>query len=104
MSDNEWPPILTVGTRVEVDLAALDVHRTVRGTIRAVQDDTGHEDPSYFIELDAQTQHSVQGELTWGEVQKLKEDLGYDESLNKRWITWEFVRPLSVLELLAENV
>jgi hypothetical protein len=102
VSANEWPPIYEVGTRVEVDLATFDVPHMVRGTIRHVDPDP--EDPTYFVELDHSTNHSIKGELTANQAEKLNRDLGTNETYYQRWITWDFVRALSALEVLAENV
>jgi hypothetical protein len=102
VSDDEWPPIYEIGTRVEVDISTFDLQKTMRGTILLV--DCDPEDPLYFVQLDFASQRSIKGEVSWQKSKTLNKNSGTNESLFKRWIVWDCVRPLGVLEVLAENV
>jgi hypothetical protein len=88
----EWPRILQKDERVEVSFDGYLVFgKREWGTIVKLK--YGPDDPHYLVELD----HSHP------EVPGLNDGkLWPDETVNRRWFAWEFVRPLSLLELVAD--
>jgi hypothetical protein len=90
-----WPRLVEVGERVEVDLAAyLLISKYGRGAVVDRDLDDG-DDPQYLVELD-----QSYPELD-GAVRALRVD-HKEETGTRRWFAWEFVRPLNILELIAE--
>lgn len=90
----EFPGVLEVGIRVEVEYADTHGAQEFRhGTILVADvDEDAPDDPSYYVALDAPLP-TVEG---WDGTPE------HPNTPMHRWFAWEWVRRLTLLELLAE--